>query len=140
MPKRRGDWCGNGGPLPNVRACKEARVRRLEASSVLSEICRERWPPESQIDHRRAREVGGEQPADASLVELRDRALRCCTRSCSQAAAHAHCIVETIRARSEHFVARSKQQPRLAARRNPQIKRNQVKSSDQKRAGHTQSM
>ena len=76
MPKRRGDWCGNGGPLPNVRACKEARVRRLEASSVLSEICRERWPPESQIDHRRAREVRGEQPADASLVELRDRALR----------------------------------------------------------------
>ena len=43
---------------------------------MLSEICRERWPPESQIDHRRAREVRGEQPADASLVELRDRALR----------------------------------------------------------------
>ena len=73
MPKRRGDWCGNGGPLPNVRACKQARVRRLEASSVLSEICRERWPPESQIDHRRAREVSQRRAASRCFTRRAPR-------------------------------------------------------------------
>ena len=134
----------NGGPLPKVRACKEARVRRLEASSVLSEICRERWPPESQIDHSRAREVRGarEQPADASLVELQ----RCCSSTPAALGLavrqlHTHIALSKQSERDQSTsVARSKQQPRLAARRNPQIKRNQVKSSDQKRAGHTQSM
>ena len=35
------------GPLPIVRACKEARVRRfVKHPSVLFAICRERWLPE----------------------------------------------------------------------------------------------
>ena len=82
----------NEGPLPSVRACKEARVRRLEASSVLSEIYRERWPPESHIDHRRAREVRGarEQPADASLVELYPVAAPAASRGLALRQLHTH--------------------------------------------------
>ena len=42
-------------------------------------IRREPWPPERRINHGRAREVRGEQPADAALVQLRDRGPLCCT-------------------------------------------------------------
>ena len=134
MPKRRGDWCDAQWGT-TVRACKEARVRRFEASSVVFEICRERQPPESHIDHRRAREVRGAR--EQTMLHSSSSAIELCRAAAPagvrQSAEHADCTAETIRPRSEHLVARSKQQPRLAARRNPQIERNQVKSSDQKR-------
>ena len=56
-------------------------------------------------------------------------------RSCASGTA-----VEVMRARSDQLRARSKRQPRLAARRKTRIKSDQVQSSDQKRAGHTSSM
>ena len=80
-----GDRC----PM-SEHAKRQESVDLRHPGSVLSEICRERWPPESQIDHRGAREVRGKQPADTSLVELRDRALRCCTGSGSVAVRQLH--------------------------------------------------
>ena len=134
MPKRRGDWCGNGGPLPNVRACKEARVRRLEASSVLSEICRERWPPESQIDHRRAREVRGEQPADASLVELPDRDYGAALGLAGSSTCTLHCRNNQSAIRALRSAIKTAAATGCASKPADQTKSSQIKRSKTSRA------
>ena len=144
MPKRRGDWCDaldNGGPLPNVRACKEARVRmfvrhpRCSLKSVDS------------AGHRKVISITEERgkSEESSQPMLCDRALRVLqgrSRGLALRQLHMHiALSKQYQTRStEHFGARSKHQPRLDERRNSQIKRNQVKSGDQKRTGHTQIM
>ena len=114
---------------------KEARVRRFvrhPQCSLQSVESAGHWKVISIMEELGKSEESSMQ-ADVSLIKLCDRALALHQlRSGSQAAAYVHCIIETIRARSEHLSVRSEHQPQLAARRNSQINRNQVKSSDQK--------
>ena len=131
----------NGGPLSeHAKRQESVDLRHPQCSLKSVESASHRKVISIIVERAREVRAAGEQPmlhSSSSAIELCRAAA---PAGVWQSAAHADCIPETIRPRSEHLVARSKQQPRLAARRNPQIKRNQVKSSDQKRAGHTQSM